>query len=1741
MRRGDMARLSSMMNTLFISFIAMIVIHVDVAMAGVSSVGGHSTPAIDVLVDNNGVRFPTPSFAQLAGGDEDDIASWQGTESPSAHWRKKVGKFFRPILRVPQVFSSPTPSPQECTRVELSGNLSRAVSDVPSQFTVQVKDSSGGNSSGSSWWPWKKASIEVDLRMLGSTHNRSLRRVFVATPVDLGKGQFLVEYFTIQPGTYEWSVKDSAGEHVCDIHGTSCSPFQMEVVADRSVGAHSVAEGIAPFSLNGVFQAVAGSSQSFRVQARDKNHFDRREGGDNLTTFLVPVEPAAWEESQRHEGYVGTVIDNEDGTYDVSYNAELHGTYTLQARIGGERVSHCNASVVPTGAAAYPACVFEDPVLTVVHGELDGTKCTVMGFPDKTRPTVHSAGTAKNFSIVSKDSVGNTRTGPSLGEHGDDRSDVFVVTLSDDHGHVVRTTSAVQTITAANATEGSFRLEFGGATSRQLSTSASASEVQATLMEILGDEIVNVTVSNSRVRSGSVAWRATFLSHLEEWSESPLRVAPAEDGRTIVSVDHESSNGVYPIQYTLRIPGRYDMRITDVAGQVIDGGSRVVQATSMRTKASLSTATGTGLHGGIAGKRLRVVVQARVIADQPEVQALSGWTAGNGSNGNGTCVGDLPLTFELAYGGERTLPIPFEASAGEVAEALKALRTPTATVSRSNGDELSPLWLVTFNGDTNSKCFNGPGGEAERAHPCPTFEGDHKPLLGSTSGELTCLSGRDRPSRGIRVAGIVKGTPAVNQVDSRDLATLRFSLFANNGHAYTPPSDNIDPVIAMHEKQELTCTVNEPTGTMSSNFGFRLDMFRRDAFVEARGTLQDLRNHLEKMLASAHQKHVRVQVTSAFGQRSLCGPRGNKVMIEFSRTNGAPPELKISEYVGVSHVSIRQVTKAVDSVSYVGQGRYVIEYTPVLAGNFSAEVLVAGAMIPPSGSMGDVTVLPSFEGLRGKLQVDESGVAGVQHRVTATPSDEYGNVIDPSNLPPGQGLAIRVRGFPDPRADVDLESKPFLVDLEMEIDGPDLNGNARFVGSFTPIAAGWYVVQSAFVGPDGPSKALLDFTERVGQPGHLGAPGMVRTHQFFDDDVQLAGVFVLPGEVSATQSSIAGRGLHECLIGTEGLNECAFTITSRDAFGNKRFRTRSDEWHVTANGIAKHGGLPSSDADAQVVSDSLNGSYTVTYVPPSEGDYQIVVTLGNSSATSAIAHVHGPPKQAVGLAALPFRLAWEHGTAIIAATRWVVDRAARGGAAIIAAARWIVDKAARGGAAIIAAARWVFDMAARVDAAIIAAARWVVPRVARGGAAIIVAARPIVYRATTALLAPGRVEHLRLFLRFLPAIPAVAWASHAVANWKESLVLLSRLWSCLRFVLDPQFGVVVRAIHPVARVVFAVGFVAVLAIVLVFLVHRACWGLVVYVADRQERAARSHGAPASGLRRTPRHVSTPDRDWLTSVESAVIHLLCGVPRLRDELLDFEHQDVYKSWWATIKSWFIAPRQRLERNFVLQLAAIARGLWYDEISPAKTDLQQDPEPFDKDPSGIYVRIVQLTNSVRRLLGLSRIFRTPVPLVRDQHHMVLQVFLQALENVLPLETMAFVDFWEVRAYYEDNLVLVELDEAPDLLFVLLDEQAKRDRKKRTERLQVMLFDTDDIVNYTPAAVLNGSIDGDTVVSRVDLDDDLWYRCTGGNVASKLVQLGAATGTTKDGIPVVPWLEAADKPTAMVFRKKTPKKAI
>lgn len=69
----------------------------------------------------------------------------------------------------------------------------------------------------------------------------------------------------------------------------------------------------------------------------------------------------------------------------------------------------------------------------------------------------------------------------------------------------------------------SFRLYFAGEVSRDIPNGASAAEFQAALMSIKQDvsssdrrgELVSAKVSLSSNYTGAVAWRITFLSHLE--------------------------------------------------------------------------------------------------------------------------------------------------------------------------------------------------------------------------------------------------------------------------------------------------------------------------------------------------------------------------------------------------------------------------------------------------------------------------------------------------------------------------------------------------------------------------------------------------------------------------------------------------------------------------------------------------------------------------------------------------------------------------------------------------------------------------------------------------------------------------------------------------------------------------------------------------------------------------------------------------------------------------------------------------------------------------------------------------------------------------------------------------------------------------------------------------------------------------------------------------------------------------
>lgn len=81
--------------------------------------------------------------------------------------------------------------------------------------------------------------------------------------------------------------------------------------------------------------------------------------------------------------------------------------YSVQTRVRGERLKQSDKfNISQTSAALFPTGFLEDPTLTVVHGKLDAARCSLMLKPG---PNESPEGANANFSIVSKDSFGNTR------------------------------------------------------------------------------------------------------------------------------------------------------------------------------------------------------------------------------------------------------------------------------------------------------------------------------------------------------------------------------------------------------------------------------------------------------------------------------------------------------------------------------------------------------------------------------------------------------------------------------------------------------------------------------------------------------------------------------------------------------------------------------------------------------------------------------------------------------------------------------------------------------------------------------------------------------------------------------------------------------------------------------------------------------------------------------------------------------------------------------------------------------------------------------------------------------------------------------------------------------------------------------------------------------------------------------------------------------------------------------------
>lgn len=81
----------------------------------------------------------------------------------------------------------------------------------------------------------------------------------------------------------------------------------------------------------------------------------------------------------------------------------------VQTRVNGERVQYCDKDSIPRPDRPLRDCDREDPTVTVVHGKLDASRCSLVEVAGQTGLEENPVGAAAGFSILSKDSFRNTR------------------------------------------------------------------------------------------------------------------------------------------------------------------------------------------------------------------------------------------------------------------------------------------------------------------------------------------------------------------------------------------------------------------------------------------------------------------------------------------------------------------------------------------------------------------------------------------------------------------------------------------------------------------------------------------------------------------------------------------------------------------------------------------------------------------------------------------------------------------------------------------------------------------------------------------------------------------------------------------------------------------------------------------------------------------------------------------------------------------------------------------------------------------------------------------------------------------------------------------------------------------------------------------------------------------------------------------------------------------------------------
>ncbi|KAL9189871.1 hypothetical protein ACHAXT_009546 [Thalassiosira profunda] len=678
-----------------------------------------------------------------------------------------------------------------------------AVAGDRTSFYLQAKDSSGndkltsGDAQGDLQSPEEQFAVEI----VGD-HGSTTGEVTYLEP-----GQYRVDYTVLKAGAYQVHVKTGGTDIYCGLgEENKCSPFALTVLPGPTLASNCEVESSFD-PIDHLVEARAGTTGTLYLQAKDAFGNNRNTGGDEV---LVIFQSAANSDVR----YRGNVLDNEDGTYHITYSIPLAGSYLVSATVGGEPVQYCVGpsgtrwdSREYSGISVYSSpsfCSLDDDLsLNVVHRELHGVSSTLVDEGGLSGLSHAVVGVETGFVIESRDKFSNLRAGAStsnIAESGDGESDAFVVRLVGPSGHATVTSSAIQTLTSSDSsTTGYFRLAWGGQASDDLPHDISASALGVVLSSMHDNGGSSVEVSRSDV-GGTRLWTVTFTSNLDLWAQEPLSILPASDGLSAVSntmsVAKQPSAGLYPVRYTLWEKGLYELSVFS-GTDLVTGSSYTVEVANGAVEASSSTASGDGLATGIAGEESTFEVSVRD-RRRPEIQTIkTSATAIDFINEvqQVQVLSNAGESFQLEFRGQQTSAIEVGSTTlSEIVDALEALATVgqvDVTLDGSsvveNGDTLS-IEFLTERGSLDLMQSSGSEDVTKLVEGEAPYRAERQALHCNADGGYIILSFEDRTS-----------TIEFND----DVATVASKLSALMGHP-----------VSLVEPDEAIATICDSAGKL---------------------------------------------------------------------------------------------------------------------------------------------------------------------------------------------------------------------------------------------------------------------------------------------------------------------------------------------------------------------------------------------------------------------------------------------------------------------------------------------------------------------------------------------------------------------------------------------------------------------------------------------------------------------------------------------------------------------------------------------------------------------------------------------------------------------------------------------------------------------------------------------------------------------------------------------------------------